>query len=301
MDRETVPCGTVTVTGRTNVGKSTLLNALLDEKVSIVTRKAQTTRYRIRGILNRTDYQIIFTDTPGVHKPHGELGRQLNSRVYETWGKSDLILFVFDAASGWGTGDEFVDVKLREHEVPVILVPNKIDELTDTELDDQLETVRNHRAWDRIVPVSATRETNLDQLLEAIVENLPEGPRLYPEDTLVDRDLVFRISEIIREKTMQVTREEVPHSIEVTVDRFEDGEDPDVKVVEATVFVERDSQKGIVIGKGGERIKKIGRDARDDVEELLDSKAYLDLHVSVLEDWTEDAKKIRNLEHRKGN
>lgn len=301
MDPKTLPCGTVTVTGRTNVGKSTLLNTLLGEKVSIVTSKAQTTRYRIRGILNEPEYQIVFTDAPGVHKPHGELGRQLNSRVYETWGKSDLILFVFDAADGWGSGDEFVDAKLREHEAPVILVPNKIDELSEDELEHQLETVRQHRDWDRIVPVSATRETNIEQLVDAIVDQLPEGPRLYPEDTLVDRKLVFQISEIIREKTMRVTREEVPHSIEVTVDRFEEGEDPDVKVIEATVFVERDSQKGIVIGKDGERIKKIGRDARDDVEELLESKAYLDLHVSVLQDWTEDAKKIRNLEHRKGN
>lgn len=301
METETLPCGIVTVTGRTNVGKSTLLNALLEEKVSIVTRKAQTTRYRIRGILDRSDYQIIFTDSPGVHKPHDELGKQLNDRVYETWGKSDVILFVFDAASGWGSGDQFVADKLQQQDAPVILVPNKIDELSDAGLESQLETVRSVRDWVEIVPVSALRETNLDRLVETVRTQLPEGPRLYPRETLVDRDLVFRISEIIREKTMEVTREEVPHSIEVTVDRFEEGEDPDVQVIEATVFVERDSQKGIVIGKGGERIKKIGRDARDDVEDLIESKAYLDLHVSVLQDWTEDAKKIRTIENRKGN
>lgn len=300
MDQEPIPCGLVTVTGRTNVGKSTLLNALLNEKVSIVTRKAQTTRYRLRGILNDEDYQIIFTDCPGLHKPHDELGEHLNDRVYETWGKSDLLLFVYDAANGWGTGDEFVTDKLRDETTPIILVPNKIDQLSGETLDNELETVRGLYEWTDVVPVSALKLNNLETLRSSIVSHLPRGPRLYPEDLLVDRDLAFRISEIVREKAMEVTREEVPHSLDVVTDRFEEGENG-VQVVEATLFVERESQKGILIGKNGNRIKKIGQEARQDIEELLDNKVYLDLHVSVLKNWTEDRKKIRNLEDRKGN
>jgi len=268
---------------------------MVGKKIAITTGTAQTTRHRIRGIVNRPDTQIILLDTPGVHKPEQTMGEKMVEKVYESWEDVDVLLFVVDAMSGAGTGDEFIAERLKNISIPIIVAANKIDRIGDQRMRKQLEMFRQMGCWEDVIPISAKEGDNVERLIGRIQQLLPEGPRYFPDDAITDRPLTFRFSEMIREKLMRFTREEIPHSITVLVDRIEPSDDDNKIVVESTIYVERDSQKGIVIGKQGHRIKQVGKLAREEMEQLLDSEVYLDLHVKVAPNWREDESELRRL------
>jgi GTP-binding protein Era len=287
--------GVVAVVGRPNVGKSTLVNALVGRKVAIVSDKPQTTRAGIRGILTTNDAQIVFTDTPGFHKPRTALGTRLNAVVSDAIDGVDVVLHVVDASAGVGRGDAYVyerQVKPASAGARFCVV-NKADRLRGHDVVPQLAAAAEIGEYDEIVPVSATSGNGLPELLALVIARAPEGPPLYPEREVTDQPLEARLSELIREKALMVTREEVPHSIAVVIEEMEPGED--LTKVHATLVVERDSQKGIVIGKGGETLKLIGTRARRDLEALLGTKVYLDLRVKVLKEWQRDPRALDRL------
>jgi GTP-binding protein Era len=287
--------GVVAVVGRPNVGKSTLVNALVGRKVAIVSDKPQTTRAGIRGILTTNDAQIVFTDTPGFHKPRTALGTRLNAVVSDAIDGVDVVLHVVDASAGVGRGDAYVyerQVKPASAGARFCVV-NKADRLRGHDVVPQLAAAAEIGEYDEIVPVSATSGNGLSDLLALVIARAPEGPPLYPEREVTDQPLEARLSELIREKALMVTREEVPHSIAVVIEEMEPGEG--LTKVHATLVVERDSQKGIVIGKGGETLKLIGTRARRDLEALLGTKVYLDLRVKVLKEWQRDPRALDRL------
>jgi GTP-binding protein Era len=286
--------GFVAVVGRPNVGKSTLVNALVGQKVAIVSDKPQTTRRGIRGVRTTEEYQVVFTDTPGFHKPRTLLGRRLNEVVAESVEGVDLIVQVVDAAAGVGRGDAYVyEHRVAPHAVPRLCAVNKIDLVRHHDLPPQLQAAADLGDFDEIVPVSAREGKGLGLLLDLIVERLPEGPAYYPPGEVTDQPLEIRLAEIVREKALALTREEVPHSIAVVVDEVarEDG----LTRVEATIVVERESQKGIVIGRGGAMLKTIGTRAREEMELLLGTKVFLDLRVKVLREWQRDPRALARL------
>ncbi|HET9724081.1 MAG TPA: GTPase Era [Actinomycetota bacterium] len=290
----TFRAGAVAVLGRPNVGKSTLVNALVGEKVAIVSDKPQTTRRDIRAIRTTEEDQIVFTDTPGFHKPRTLLGARLNALVGEAAAGVDVIVQVVDAHAGVGRGDAYVfERHVRGSGVPTICAVNKIDLLRDHREVPQLQAAADLGAFAEIVPISATTGRGLDVLIRLLVERLPEGPPLYPPDEVTDLPLEVRLAELVREQALAVMREEVPHSVAVVV---EDVEDADGLVrITATIVVERDSQKGIVIGKGGTVLKTIGSLAREQMEALLRTKVFLELRVKVLKEWQRDPKALQRL------
>ncbi len=286
--------GIVAVVGRPNVGKSTLVNAIVGEKVAIVSDKPQTTRRGIRGIVSTDEAQVVFVDTPGFHKPRTALGSRMNEIVGESTEGVDAIVLVVDAAAGVGRGDAFVyEQQVVPHVVPKLCAVNKIDAVRGRKEVPQLQAASELGAFDEIVPVSAKIGTGLGLLHDLIVERLPEGPPLYSPDEVTDVPLEERLAELIREQALAVTREEVPHSIAVVVEDL-DREDALVRV-HANLIVERDSQKGIVIGRGGETLKTIGSKAREQMEPLLGTKVFLDLRVKVLKEWQRDPKALQRL------
>ncbi len=286
--------GFVAVVGRPNVGKSTLVNALVRRKVAIVSDKPQTTRRDVRAVLTAEGYQMVFTDTPGFHKPRTLLGARLNDLVGEATRGVDVVVLVVDAADGVGRGDAFVyERQLRAFEGPRLCAVNKLDALRNHEVIPQLQAAADLGEWDEVVPVAARTGRGVDLLRDLLVARLPEGPALYPAGEDTDQSLEVRLSEMVREKALAVTRQEVPHSIAVVVDELE-TEDGLVKV-HASVIVERDSQKGIVIGKGGSTLKTIGSRAREEMELALGTKVFLDLRVKVLKDWQRDPKALQRL------
>ena len=274
--------GFVAIIGRPNVGKSTLLNAILEKKVSIVADKAQTTRNNIKGIYNSEDAQIVFVDTPGIHKPRYKLGEEMDKMAYSATEDVDAIVLVVEASKPFGSGDEFLLEKVKM-DVPTFVVINKIDTATIFEVQALKEKYAEKLPKAKIIEMVATEKFNVDELLKEIKAVLPEGPRYYGEETLTDQDEIFQIKEIIREKTLRLLRDEVPHSIAVYMEHIEWDDDP--IHIRASIIVEKDSQKGIVIGKGGRRLKDIGMKARKDIEDLLKKHVYLDLFVRVKEDW----------------
>ena len=286
--------GIVAVVGRPNVGKSTLVNALVGQKVAIVSDKPQTTRRGIRGILTTGEFQVVFTDTPGFHKPRTLLGERLNQVVQDAVQGVDVVVLLVDAAAGIGRGDGFVYARqVGPAGCPRFCAVNKIDRLRGRAEVPQLAAAAELGEFDEIVPVSAKTGKGLHELLGLIVGRLPEGAALYPPDEVTDQPLEIRVSEMVREKALAVTREEVPHSIAVMVDEVE--RENGLTRVQATLVVERDSQKGIVIGKGGATLKAIGTKAREEMEALLGTKVFLDLHVKVLKEWQRDPKALRRL------
>jgi len=286
--------GLVAVVGRPNTGKSMLVNALVGQKVSIVSDKPQTTRDRIRGVLTTDGYQIVLTDTPGFHKPRTLLGRRLNEVVGESTADVDAIVQVVDGAAGVGRGDAFVAARQVEpHDVLKVCVVNKIDLLSKGAVLPQLEAAAVLTEFDHVIPVSAKTADGVPELLTILVEALPEGPFLFPEEEATDQPLERRVAEIVREKALAITREEVPHSIATQVEELE-REDGLVRI-RCLVLVERESQKGIVIGKGGEMLKRIGTQARAELEVLLGKKVFLELRVKVLRDWQRDPKALERL------
>ncbi|HSD49131.1 MAG TPA: GTPase Era [Actinomycetota bacterium] len=286
--------GAVAVLGRPNVGKSTLVNALVGEKVAIVSDKPQTTRRDIRAIRTTEEDQIVFTDTPGFHKPRTLLGTRLNALVGEAAAGVDVIVLVVDAYAGVGRGDAYVSqLHVRGSGVPAICAVNKVDLLRNHREVPQLQAAADLDAFEEIVPISATTGRGLDVLLSLLVERLPEGPPLYPPDEVTDLPLEVRLAELVREQALAVMREEVPHSVAVMVEDVEEAEG--LARIAATIVVERDSQKGIVIGKGGTMLKTIGSRAREQMEVLLSTKVFLELRVKVVKEWQRDPKALQRL------
>jgi GTP-binding protein Era len=286
--------GIVAVVGRPNVGKSTLVNRLVGQKVAIVSDKPQTTRRGIRGIVTTADAQVVFVDTPGFHKPRTALGSRMNEIVAESTDAVDAIVQVVDAAAGVGRGDAFVYAEqLAPHVVPRLCVVNKLDAVQRRREVPQLQAASELGAFDEVVPVSARTGEGVALLFDLILVRLPEGPPLYPDDEVTDVPLEERLAELVREQALAVTREEVPHSIAVVVEDLE--REGDLTRVHATLVVERDSQKGIVIGHAGATLKTIGSGARVEMERLLGTKVFLDLRVKVVREWQRDPKALQRL------
>jgi GTP-binding protein Era len=286
--------GIVAVVGRPNVGKSTLVNALVGQKVAIVSDKPQTTRRDLHAVWTTEDAQVVFTDTPGFHKPRTLLGARLNDLVGDAVSGVDVVVHVVDAQAGVGRGDAFVyEQRVRPGGAPAICVVNKVDTLHGRRELPQLAAAGELGDYVEIVPVSARLGKGVGLVRRLILERLPEGPPLYPDDAVTDQPLDVQLSEIVREKALAVTRQEVPHSIAVVIEELEI--DSALTKVHASLVVERDSQKGIVIGKGGRSLKTIGSRAREDMEVLLGCKVFLDLHVKVVKEWQRDPKALERL------
>jgi GTPase len=286
--------GFVAVVGRPNTGKSTLVNALVGHKVAIVSDKPQTTRRDVRAVLTTDEYQAVFTDTPGFHKPRTLLGSRLNDLVGEATHGVDAIVQVVDAKAGVGTGDAYVfERHVHGFDGPKFCAVNKLDLIRNHQEVPQLEAAAALGPWDEVVPVSAKTGRGVRVLLDLIAGRLPEGPAYFPTDEVTDEPLEVRLAEIVREKALAVTRQEVPHSIAVVVEELE--RDDSIAKVHASLIVERDSQKGIVIGKGGETLKTIGTRARQEMELELGTKVFLDLRVKVLKEWQRDPKALQRL------
>jgi len=288
--------GFVSLVGRPNVGKSTLTNALVGEKVAITSSKPQTTRHTIRGITNRPGGQLILVDTPGIHRPRTLLGERLNALVQATLGDVDIIGMCFPADEPVGPGDRFINEQLDRFPRAIkIAVITKTDSSSKVNIAKRLLEVQELRDWKAIVPVSAVGNDQVDILADELVSLLPVGPALYPEETRTDEDLHKRISELIRETILEGVHEELPHSLAVTLDDIIEREDKDLLEIYANIFVERDSQKGIIIGSGGERLKDIGARSRAAIEPLLGRRVFLSLRVKVAKDWQRDPKLLQRM------
>ena len=298
MNKTSFKSGFVSIIGRPNVGKSTFLNRVIGQKIAIMSDKPQTTRNKIQGVLTVDDAQVVFIDTPGIHKPKHKLGDFMMKVAQNTLKEVDLILFMINAVEGLGRGDEFIIERLKETKTPVFLVVNKIDEVHPDELLPLIEKYKTLYPFKEIVPISALQGNNIETLLEQIKLVLPEGPQYYPADQVTDHPERFIISELIREKVLHLTREEVPHSIAVAIDSIKKREHGEMVDIQATIVVERDSQKGIVIGKQGKVLKEVGQKAREDIETLLGSKVFLELWVKVQKDWRNKQSQLRDFGFR---
>lgn len=290
--------GFVAIIGRPNVGKSTLLNRIVGQKIAIMSDKAQTTRNKIQGIYTTPEAQIVFIDTPGIHKPKHRLGDFMVETAYSALREVDATLFMVSADQKRGKGDDFIIEKLKVMNSPVYLVINKIDKVHPDKLLEIIEDYSQQLTFAEVIPISATEGNNVEQLMKLLVTQLPEGPQYFPEDQLTDHPEYFIVSELIREKVLLLTRDEVPHSVAVVVDSMKRNENDKVHI-QATIIIERDSQKGIVIGKGGKMLKQIGVKARQDIEYLLDDKVYLELWVKVQKDWRDKKVYLQDFGYRK--
>lgn len=275
--------GFVSIVGRPNVGKSTLLNAIIGKKIAITSNTAQTTRNMIQGIYHGDDVQIIFVDTPGIHKPHNKLGQVLNKQAYYSLNDVDVILFLVDVTEKLGNGDKFILEKLKENDIPVILVLNKMDKITYLELLPKIEEYKDLYHFSEIIPVSAYKKKNLDDLIQTVSKYLKDDIKYYDEETITNVSENFSVSELIREKVLYHTKEEVPHSVACIVDEISEDK-YSIRVI-ASLIVDRENLKKILIGKNGSMIKRIGMEARQDIEKLLGKKVYLDLQVKVVPNW----------------
>lgn len=285
--------GFVALIGRPNAGKSTLLNALVQQKVAIISPKPQTTRNSIRAIRTDDDSQIIFVDTPGIHKPKHELGTQMNKEAYSAAAGVDLIYYLVDGSVPFGSGDEFVLNTLRQMHLPVYLILNKIDLLEKEQLIELLLQWQKRMDFKEIIPISAKTQNNLDQLIEVTKNDLTDGVQYYPADQVCDYPEQFIMAEIIREKVLLLTEEEVPHSVAVVIERIRKNREH--LIINAMILVERDSQKGIIIGKQGRMIKQIGTLAREELQGLLGEPIFLELFVRVEKDWRNKKAKLQQL------
>ncbi len=291
--------GFVCFVGRPNAGKSTLTNALIGSKVAITSSRPQTTRHAIRGIVHRPDAQLVLVDTPGLHKPRTLLGQRLNDLVRETYAGVDLICFCVTANDKVGPGDTFIARELRELKTPVIAVLTKTDLATKQQTGEQLLALSKLGDWADVVPVSAVADHQVDLLADLLVAQMPEGPELYPDGELTDEPEQVLVAELIREASLEGVRDELPHSIAVTIEEMNPraGRDASRPLLDvfATLHVERDSQKAIVLGKGGIRMKHVGTRARAQIEQLLGTPVYLDIKVKVSKDWQRDPRQLRKL------
>jgi len=297
MNSATFKSGFVTIVGRPNVGKSTFLNHVLKTKIAITSDKAQTTRNKIQGIYTTKEEQIIFIDTPGIHKPLHELGKMMNKMSLSSLHYVDLVLFMVDATVPPGKGDEFIVEAIKNADVPTVLVLNKVDLCKDiVRLNQDIDAYRAMYPFVGGITISAQEDFNIDNLIKMIIQHLSVGPLFYPKDQVTDHPERFIVSELIREKVLQLTKEEIPHSVAVAIESFEvDPENSNRIDIMATIVVERTSQKKIIIGKGGDLIKQIGTLARKDISLFLGAKVHLELWVKVEENWRNKKSQLRDL------
>lgn len=287
-------CGFVSLVGRPNVGKSTLLNSILGMKIAITSDKAGTTRNIINGIYNDDDSQIIFVDTPGIHKPNHKLGTLLNKKAYHNTEGVDVILFLVDISKGFGKGDQFILNRIKEKDIPVILLLNKIDQVSDkTKLLKVIDELKDLHDFADIIPISAMKNDNVDVLIKTIKNYLDEQDRIYDEEELTNVSTRFIMGEFVREKVLELTKDEIPHSVTCYVENYE--EDDTVVHIQVLVVVDRDNLKKIIIGKGGSMLKKIGTLARHDMEEFLGKKVFLETYVKTLKNWRDQEKYFEEL------
>lgn len=293
--------GFVTIIGRPNVGKSTLLNAILGQKIVIATDKAQTTRKRIKGIFTDERGQIVFIDTPGVHKPLNDFGECLVDEAKIALPDSDLILFLVDGSEPAGKGDKWISENLLSTQTPIYIVMNKTDKLnSENKLNENLETYK--KLFDKDLPViqiSALNNKNVDELINTLFLNLPEGVKFFDDDTVTDENMRFITTEIIREKILTNTQDEIPHSVFVKIEKYEEQENIDK--IYAVICCEQKSQKGILIGKNGSLLKKIGMEARIELEEILEKKVYLELYVKIEKNWRKNKKILKDIGYEQFN
>lgn len=284
--------GVVSIVGRPNAGKSTLLNAIIKEKVSITSDKPQTTRNNIQGIYNDEEAQIVFIDTPGVHKPVNKLGKFLNNETYSAF-NTDIILFLVDSSKPFGKGDEFILDKIKEYDSKVFLILSKIDKIKKDELYNLIMSYKDKYNFDEIIPVSGLKNNNVEELLNVIKTYLNEGTPYYANDLYTDQSVKFMVSEIIREKIFRKTDKEIPYSTTVIIENYDENKSR--VVINACIVVERDSVKKIIVGKSGSMIKEIGINAREDIEKLVGKRVDLELFVKTVNNWRDKDKLLAEL------
>lgn len=292
--------GFITLIGRPNAGKSTLLNAIMGKKIAITSNTAQTTRHRFRAVLTRSDFQLIIVDTPGLHKPHDALGEELNTSALKGLTDVDLIAMLIDASAPVGTGDVWVAQQIKRVKTPKVLVLSKIDKVSEEEVRRQIEAARELAEWDSIVCLSAVDGTGVSEFVDTAVSYLPEGPAWFPADMDTDQPIEVIVAEFIREKILRSFRDEIPHAIGVSVEEMSYYKKSNTSKIRAIIYVERQSQQGMIVGKKGAAIKRIGTEARIDLEQMLGSKVYLDLRVKVRKNWRRDVTQIRRFGYGEG-
>ncbi|WZL74642.1 GTPase Era [Clostridiaceae bacterium 35-E11] len=290
--------GFVTIIGRPNVGKSTLMNQIIGEKIAIMSDKPQTTRNRIQTIYTENDFQIIFLDTPGMHKPKNKLGEYMQNSAQQTLNEVDVILLVVDETADMGPGDQYILEMLKSVKTPIILVINKMDKISPDAFEKLYHMYEAKGIFKEIMGISALQNKNIKKLMQAIVKFLPEGPQFFPSDMITDQPEKVIVSEIIREKLLHYLHDEVPHGVAVEVLSMKPREEKDIVDIQATIYCERKSHKGIIIGKNGRKLKGVGKSARQDIENLLGSKVFLELWVKVKEDWRENENILNSLGYR---
>jgi GTP-binding protein Era len=299
VSKATFKAGFACFVGRPNAGKSTLVNAIVGQKIAITSNRPQTTRHVVRGVVHRPDAQLVFVDTPGLHKPRTVLGERLNDLVRQTWSEVDVIGLCLPADEEIGRGDRFIAAEIAELKAPVVAVVTKTDLVGKAELAERLLAVSQLGDFADVVPVSAVSGEQLDVLVDVLAGYLPESPQLYPSDMITDEPEQILIAELIREAALEGVRDELPHSIAVLVEEImrpdEDASPRAATKIYADVYVERPSQKAIVIGAGGGRLREVGTKARQEIEDLLGTRVYLDLHVRVAKDWQRDPRQLRRL------
>ena len=300
MDPAVVASGFVAVVGRPNAGKSTLVNALVGVKVAITSDTPQTTRHRLRAVLDRDEFQMVLVDTPGLHKPVDALGEEVNRSSILALADVDAVAFCIDATAPVGSGDRWVAERVAKGRRPVVLVLTKADAADPAAIERQLQAARKLVTPAAEVVLSAKTGFNLERFVEAMLPYLPQGPRFFPRDMKTDQSDEVMLAELVREKVLRSTRDEVPHAVGVQLEDIEYDEGRDFHTVRCTIYVERESQKGIIIGRGGEMIRSIGTEARADMERLLGTGVHLDLRVKVKKDWRRDSSQIKRFGYGEG-
>ncbi|MEW9122898.1 MAG: GTPase Era [Thermotaleaceae bacterium] len=290
--------GFVTIVGRPNVGKSTLMNRIIGEKIAIMSDKPQTTRNKIQSVYTQEDFQIIFLDTPGIHKPKNKLGEYMVKAAHQTLKEVDVILFLIDDTANMGAGDQFIIESLKTVETPIILVINKIDLIPPDIYEKLYHAYDELGIFAEIMGISALEDINIKKLVDKIVSKLPEGPQYFPGDMITDQPERVIVSEIIREKLLHYLHDEVPHGVAVEIESMKKREDKDMVDIQATILCERKSHKGIIIGKNGRKLKGIGKSAREDIERLLGTKIFLELWVKIKEDWRDHEGTLNHLGYK---
>ena len=292
--------GFVTLVGRPNAGKSTLLNAIMGKKIAITSDTAQTTRHRFRAVKTTEDYQLVIVDTPGIHKPHDALGEELNTSAIKALEDVDVVAMLIDSSMPVGTGDEWVANQLKRIKTPKVLVLSKTDLVDDAAVEAQRKAALELCEWDCVVTCSSETGEGVDAFVDTVVGLMPEGPQWFPEDMETDQPIEVVVAEFIREKILRTFRDEIPHAIGVQTEEMKYVRKKDLYTIRAIIYTEHDSQKGMIIGKGGSAIKRIGTEARTDLERILGCRVFLDLSVKVKKNWRRDASQIRRFGYGEG-
>ncbi|MTI49417.1 GTPase Era [Sporosalibacterium faouarense] len=290
--------GFATIIGRPNVGKSTLMNRIIGEKIAIISDKPQTTRNKIQCVYTEEDFQVVFLDTPGIHKPKNKLGDYMVKVAKNTLDEVDVILWLIDESLKMGPGDEYILEQIKNVSTPKLLIVNKIDKINKDEIETIVSNYKDLDIFEDIIPISAINGSGVGRLVNKLKELMPEGPQYFPNDMITDQPERLIIGEIIREKALHYLEQEVPHGIAVDIDLIKPREDSDIVDINATIYCERESHKGIIIGKRGRKLKGIGKSARQDIERLLGSKVFLEVWVKVNKNWRENERMLRNLGYK---